>query len=78
MKKYVVRFGQEVKVWKNVIVLVEAENEEEAKKKAMDFDIEDLISDQYITEDEEILKDVFDHEQGDYVRELNEGGLGEN
>ena len=78
MKKYMVRFGQEIKVWRSMVVLVKAENEEEAKKKAMDLDVEDVIDDEYYFEDAEIIKDDFTPEHGDYVRELNEGENNEN
>jgi len=69
MKKYFVKYGVQVKVWKNVEVEVSAENKEEAVKKALDGLYGEYINSEYLYDSEDVIKVEFNEKVGDYVKE---------
>jgi len=71
MKKYDIQFGQKVKIWVNNRVIVEAENEEEAIKKAFEGDIKDYLETDYLYDTEEVLENDFDRTSDD-ITEIEE------
>jgi len=70
MKKYIVKYGMQVKIWKNIEVEVYAENEEEAIKKALDGLYDEYIDSEYEYGSEKELQTDFDKNFGDYVKEI--------
>jgi len=70
MKKYFVKYGVQVKVWKSVEVEVYAENEEEAIQKALDGLYDEYIDSEYEYDSEDVIKVDFNKEIGDYIKEI--------
>jgi len=71
MKKYDVQFGKKVQIWVNNRVIVEAENEEEALKKAFEGDIKEYVDTDYLYDTEEVLETDFDKDS-DVLAEIKE------
>jgi len=69
MKKYIVKYGMQVKVWKSVEVEVYAENKEEAIQKALDGLYDEYIDSEYIYDTEELIETEFNEKSGDYIKE---------
>ena len=72
MKKYVVKFGKEIKVYQSLIVEVEANNKEEAIKLALEDLYDDILDNEIIWDTAEEIKSEYDETVGDYCKELGE------
>jgi len=70
MKKYIVKYGMQVKIWKSVEVKVYAENKEEAIRKALNGLYDEYIDSEYTYDTEKEIQTDFDENFGDYVKEI--------
>jgi len=67
---YRVRYGELRKTWYNMDVLVEANDEEEAKQKALNGEYKDVINIEENYCESDVDKTVFNPEDGDYIKEI--------
>ena len=67
---YRVRYGELRKTWYNMDVLVEANNKEEAKQKALNGEYKDVINIEEDFCESDVDKTIFNPEDGDYIKEI--------
>jgi len=68
--KYEVKYGEKVELWQDVSVVVDASSKEEAIKKAIEGQVEKVVSIDRVSGCEKVTEKKYNTECGDYTTKL--------